>query len=130
MERTAKAPGRRPAGIRHTQVKVSVDTEVAVSFKAACGADGVSAAAVLSDFMGKYAGMKQKPPSLPRIDTGRKRRKEPEALIRRLERLSEAETASMENTPENLRGSERYEDTEQIVAALEDAVEALREVYA
>jgi hypothetical protein len=36
----------------------------------------------------------------------------------------------MENTPENLRGSERYEDAERIVAELEDAAEALREVYA
>jgi hypothetical protein len=130
MEKTRNEPGRRTAGAHYTQVKVSVDTEVAGAFKAACGAAGVSMAAVLSDFMEKYAGMKRTQPSLPPTDTRRKRRKELETLILRLERLSEAETESMENTPENLRGSERYEDAERIVSELEDAAEALREVYA
>jgi hypothetical protein len=114
----------------YTQVKVSVDKETATAFKAACEAAGASMAGVLSGFMREYAGAGKMRRELPSVGTRRKRRKETGALLLRLERVAEAEAEAMENTPENLRGSGRHEASAEIVSALEDAVDALREIYA
>jgi hypothetical protein len=113
----------------YTQVKASVDPKLAESFKSACRANGVSYASVLSDLMGKYAGIPRVRSADTGGDTRRKRRKEVCAMISRLECILAAETASMENTLENLQGSERYEETERIVTALCETADMLREVY-
>lgn len=114
----------------YVQIKVNADPEIAEAFKAACDENGVPMARVLSECMREYAGLRRAPLPLPPVDTRRKRRKETGELLVRLERILDAETAAAENTPENLRGSERHEETEAIVAALEDVLDALRDVYA
>jgi hypothetical protein len=129
MGKTSNESKRRPYEDHYTQIKANVDHETAEAFKSACRAEGVSMASVLSEFMKEYAGIVPVRSFDPSIDTRRKRRKELAALILRLERLLAAETTSMENTPENLQNAERYEETERIVSALEDAAESLREVY-
>ncbi|MDR2088051.1 MAG: hypothetical protein LBP73_01715 [Clostridiales Family XIII bacterium] len=129
MGKTSSESKRRWDEAHYAQIKANVDRETAEAFKSACRAEGVSQASVLSDFMKRYAGTVRRQSRGPSIDTRRKRRKELDALISRLERLLAAETASMENTPENLQGTERYEETERIVSAMEDATESLREIY-
>jgi hypothetical protein len=130
MGKTSNESGRLWNEAHYTRIKASVDHETAEAFKSACRAEGVSMASVLSDFMREYAGVvRMRPPDHP-IDTRRKRRKELNTLVLRLERLLAAETTSMENTPENPQNTERYEETDRIASALEEAVEFLREVYA
>jgi len=113
------------------QVKVSVDPEVAAAFKAACAAGGVSMAGVLSQFMSGYgAAAKVREPTIPgSLSTRRKRRKATVDVASRLEMIREAETASHENVPENLRGAEAYEATEDIISALDEAIELLGSIY-
>jgi hypothetical protein len=130
MGKTSNESKRRWDEAHYTQIKANIDHETAGAFKPACRAEGVSMAYVLSDFMKRYAGTASCRPDNPTVDTRRKRRKELDALISRLECLLAAETASMENTPENPQNTERHEETERIVSALEDAVEYLREIYA
>lgn len=129
MGGTSNESKRRWNEAHYTQVKISADKETAAHFKAACEAAGESLASVLSGFMREYAGLGKKREASPSLDTRRKRRKETGELLLRLERVAEAETEAMENTPENLRGSERYEASAEIVSALEAAVDALREIY-
>jgi hypothetical protein len=121
-------PARSDA--RYTQIKVNVTPEIAEPFKAACKTAGTTIVSVLSECMIEYAGAKRpKAPPVP-LDTRKKRRKEANELLMRLERILAAETAALENTPENLRGSERCDATEEVVSALESAAESLREAYA
>jgi hypothetical protein len=128
MGKTSNESKRRWNETHYTQIKASVDRELAETFKSACKSNGVSFASVLSDFMGKYAKAPKRPTDI-RTDTRRNRRRELDTLISRLECILAAETASMENTPENLMGSERYEETERIVSTLTDAADMLREAY-
>jgi hypothetical protein len=116
--------------VRYTQIKVNVTPDIAEAFKAACKTAETTIVSVLSEFMIEYAGAKR--PLMPPVplDTRKKRRKEANELLMRLERVLAAETAALENTPENLRNSERFEETEEIVSALESATESLREAYA
>jgi hypothetical protein len=62
--------------VHYTQVKVSVKPEVAKAFKEACVVNGVSQAAVLSDFMIKYANLPSTPASSAKdtFDSRKKRR--------------------------------------------------------
>jgi hypothetical protein len=129
MGKTSNEAKRHWNEAHYTQIKASVDPKLAEAFKSACGANGVSHASVLSDLMSKYAGTPRVRPAYTVGDTRRRRRKEVGAMISRLECILAAETASMENTPENLQGSERYEETERIVTALCETADMLREVY-
>jgi hypothetical protein len=123
----AAGPSRNDA--RYTQIKVSVAKEIAEAFKTACKTTGESMAFILSERMIEYAGAKRLPMSPVPLDTRKKRRKEAKELLARLERVLAAEMSATANTPENLRNSERYEEAESIVSALEEATEALREAY-
>ena len=116
----------------YAQVKVSVDPEIAAAFKAACAAGGVSMAGVLSQFMSEYGGAaaRVREPAIPgSLSTRRKRRKATAEVASRLEMILEAETASHENVPENLRGAEAYETTEDIISALDEAIRLLGCIY-
>jgi hypothetical protein len=131
MGNTFKIKGHAQSDKKYIQVKVNVAPEIAEAFKAACRTEGVSMAKVLSDAMASYAGTKPGgPPHVAQLDTRRKRRKEAGELLFRLESVLAAEMRAMENTPENLQCAERYEESESIVSALEEATEALRGVYA
>ena len=115
----------------YAQVKVSVNPEIAAAFKTACATGGVSMAGVLSQFMSEYgAAARVREPTIPgSLSTRRKRRKAAAEVVSRLEMIREAETASHENVPENLRGAEAYEATEDIISALDEAIELLGCIY-
>jgi hypothetical protein len=130
MGRTSNESKQRWNAAHYVQVKVSVDKETAAAFKDACEASGTSMARAMSGFMREYAGLGKRREEFPSVGTRRKRRRETDGLLLRLGRVAEAEAAAMDNTPENLRGSERHEASAEIVSALEDALDALREVYA
>jgi hypothetical protein len=121
-------PARNDA--RYTQIKVNVMPEIAEAFRTACKTAETTLVSVLSECMIEYAGAKRPLSPQVSLDTRKKRRKEANGLLMRLERVVAAEIAALENTPENLRGSERCDEAEEIVSALESAAEALREAYA
>ena len=108
----------------YTQVKVSVQPEIAAAFQKKCLAEGVSMASEISRFM---SGKELK--KTDNVSTRQRRRKALYALIRQLEEICGAERAYLENIPANLQNSQVYEAADQTVSALEEALGVLSEAY-
>ena len=108
----------------YTQVKVSVDPQVAESFKQACKASGISMAKVLTDFMAKYGGGDAAKPTAD-LSTKRQRRAAVAKVIQRLERIKTAQECCQSRMPESLQNSDAFESANQWISALDDAIEIL-----
>ena len=108
-----------------TQVKVSVDPEIASAFKKACAAAKVSMAAELSRFMDDYANGSVKRKAAPNYSTRRSRRTVIKAMLKELEQIRVCEERVRDNTPDNLQYSSAYEATEATISALDEAIDAL-----
>ena len=118
------------SGPAATQVKISVSPEVARAFKAACAANGVSMAAVLSDCMSRYSGAAaRKRGYAPNLSTRRQRRAAAQEAASLLERIRDNEGRYRDNIPENLQGGSAYEAAEQCVAMLDEALDLLGSAY-
>ena len=118
----------------YRQVKVSVEPEIAAAFKAACESAGASMASVLSQFMAKYASIGagqrgRKPGAADQVSTKSKRRKLVEAMTRQMELVRDAQEASMENIPENLRGAGAYDAAQESVDLMEEVIGLLEDIY-
>ena len=107
----------------YTQVKISVQPEIAETFKRKCQAKGVSMASEISRFMDKTI---KKPDS---CSTRQKRRKALVSLILQLEEICDAEKQYWDNIPINLQNGERYEAAEQAYTAMEEALSLLYQAY-
>ena len=114
----------------YTQIKAAVRPEIAATFKAACQANNVSMNSELSGFMeNRCAALSASKPEKDLLANRGGRRKLLGVLMGQLERVKDAEEEYKENIPENLQGSVRYENAEQAIEALEEALEALYRVY-
>ena len=111
-----------------TQVKISVDTKIAVSFKQACAADNVSMASKLTCFMADYSNSLMKSRDAPGYTTRRKRRAVIKRIIADLEQLKSAEERLIDNAPENLQDAPIYETADEYVSIFEDVIDQLREM--
>ncbi len=130
MAATANGVKQKWNEAHYTQVKVSVPHELAKAFKDKCRENGVSMAAEISNFMRDKTGSQRANILLAdAYETRPKRRKAVLPLIEQLEYILEAEQQYMDNIPDNLRASERYEAAELTVSCLEDAVNSLSEAY-
>jgi hypothetical protein len=111
------------------QLKISVSLELAAGFKAACAASNVSMAGKLSAFMAEYtkAAIPDKP--LPDYTTRRRRRYSIKAILKQLEQIKAHEERYRDNIPENLQGSIVFDNAEQSVSFLDEAMELLGSVY-
>jgi len=117
---------------RYKQVKVSVDPGIALAFKAACEAADVSMAGELSRFMAEYSTVakKRKPVNVAAdLSTRQKRRKSITEMISTMARLRDAESSSHDNVPENLRGTESYEATEESLSVMDEVLNLLETIY-
>ena len=113
------------------QVKVWIDPEIAVAFKAACIAAGVSMANELSNFMAERTKIFN--------DIGKKnddcikrrggRRKEVNRIILMLEKLRDQEEDYKDRIPENLQSGAAYEAAEHSVDIYDQVIELLSEAY-
>jgi len=118
----------------YDQVKISVNPALASSFRAACAADGVSIASVLSQFMAEYSATEAiqyatKKTSTVSLSTKKKRSSTVRKLTCQLEQVREAEEQSMENIPENLRSAGPFEESEERIRLMDEAIEILEELY-
>jgi hypothetical protein len=120
----------------YVQIKVSVNPKIAVAFKAACVAAGVSMAGELSRFMAGYAAVAAtnqaagiKTECTDSVSTMKKRRKTVRAVTGLLEQVRDAEERFIDNAPENLQSAPIYENAEQYVSVLDDVIEQLGEIY-
>jgi hypothetical protein len=99
---------------------------VASAFKDACDAKNVSMASVLSEFMAGYSASaltnSKRPPDYA---TKRRRRTAITSIVKQLEQIKIAEEQYRDNIPVNLQGSAVYDNAEQSVSWLEEAIDLL-----
>jgi hypothetical protein len=119
---------------QYTQVKAYVSPDVAADFKAACAARGESMAAVISRAMLDYCGGRPRKNPKTRADapdysTRGKRRTALRYYAEQIEAIRDAEEIYKDNIPETLQGGQRYEDADQTVEALDEAVDALSQAF-
>jgi hypothetical protein len=110
---------------KFTQVKVSVDPQIAAAFKEACASANVSMAAELSSFMTGYSNSMVKSRDTPGYTTRRKRRAIIMRIIMELEQLKAAEERLVDNAPENLQGAPIYETADEYISIFDDVIAQL-----
>jgi len=113
---------------KHTQVKVSVDPQIAAAFKKACAAGKVSMAAELTRFMADYSNSLVKHKAVPDYTTRRKRRAVVKRIISELGQLKAAEERLLDSAPENLQGSQVYETADEYISIYDDVIDQLGEM--
>jgi hypothetical protein len=114
--------------VKYTQVKVSVRPEVAEAFKRTCGMSGVSMASEISRFMSASHSTATKPVAL-KIGTRPERRRAVRQIVEALESIRAAEERYRDNIPENLQAGQAYENAENAVAGLEEAISVLEGAF-
>lgn len=115
----------------YKQIKISVDPDLAATFKAECEAANVSMAGELSRFMSEYCAVakKRNMAASDDVSTRRKRRKTVTAIARKMEQVRDAEMRYCDNVPENLRGSVAYESTEESISKMDEVIDLLETIY-
>ena len=114
---------------KYTQVKVSVDSDIAVAFKKACADSNVSMAAVITQFMSGYSKSPVKTKAVLDYSTRRRRRTAVKGIIEQLEDMKGWEERVRDNMPENLQDSSVYDAAEEAVSSLEEAIDILTEFW-
>jgi hypothetical protein len=122
MKNTQRHPEQQPY---RTQVKVSVPTDVASTFKAACAASNVSMAGKLAQFMADYADVAMKRKALPDYSTKRRRRIAIQTIVKQLEQIRDSEAGYRDRIPENLQGSATYDSADEAVSMFDEAIDSL-----
>jgi hypothetical protein len=107
------------------QVKVWVAADLALAFKDACSKTDTSMASILARCMENYANTKQSVISVHNLSTRRQRRSAVKRIIVQLEKIRENEVSYRDRIPETLQGSEVYERAEELIAALDEAIDQL-----
>jgi len=132
MSQPTNAVKQRWNETNYTQVKVSVKPAVAAAFKAACSERDQSMASVISEYMTKYAVSPKMKRSAKKTsaNTLQGRREMMRSVIDELTEILGGESDYIENMPENLRCSEKYEDAVSRYEALETTLELAAEIYA
>ena len=115
--------------MEYTQVKISVEPELASIFKAACVKANESMANVLKKHMTTYSQAVSKAKAPTGVATRRQRRAAVKGLITQLEIIRLAEEGYRDRIPENLQGSSVYNNADEAIALMEEAAEILASVY-
>jgi hypothetical protein len=129
MSNAATQAKKRWNAKNYTVIKVSATPDVAAAFKAACAVSGVSMNGKLTEFMFEYSGIKTKSRMMPDYSTRRKRRTAVKLLTEQMEQIRDAEEQCRDNIPENLQGSVVYDNADEYVSMLDEAVELLGSIY-
>jgi len=107
----------------YTQVKASVNPDVAAAFKVTCAAQGDSIASVLTKFMIDFSqdnrlreqtAKSAKDPNNDPYNTRKKRRAVVSAILLQMNAIMEAEERYRDSVPENLHGTKWHEASEEV----------------
>lgn len=122
--------GQKAGNARRKQVKISVDPEIAAVFKASCAAANVSMASALSQFMAGFANanVAKKVSPAPDYSTRRRRRAAIKSIVKQLELIMDSEERYRDSIPENLQGSIMYDNADELVSTLCEAIDLLSAV--
>jgi hypothetical protein len=122
---------RMDIAMKDRQLKVSIERDLAETFKASCMARGVSMASEISRFIREVSGTSMPSPVImPSITSTRRHRRNAAAKIAECIRsIADAEEDYKENIPENLKGGVAYDAATTAVDALEEAISLLEEAF-
>jgi hypothetical protein len=125
--KTSSAAKNKWIAKRYSQIKIAIDPELAESFKSLCRAENTTVTGELSGFMSGRCRNEAPPKRAEKepLSTRGGRRKLTGELIAMLEDIKDAEAAYLSNIPTNLQNSVNYENAEQCINALEEALDAL-----
>jgi hypothetical protein len=123
----------------YTQVKISINPNIADAFKSACAADGVSMAGVISRFMADYTAERggacapsQEPKAVDvsdRYKTRKARRSAVKTIAVMLNDMLTAEERYFNNVPVNLHGSKWHEASETSIAIMQEIINLMKDIY-
>ena len=113
----------------YTAIKVYADPDVAAAFKAVCAASGESMNGRLTQLIAEYCSSTKKHKQKPDYSTRRQRRTAIKYYAQQIGQIRDAEEQCRDNTPENLQRSIVYEQADEYVASLDEAVERLESIY-
>ena len=131
---TAATRAKRKWNSQHyTNVSAAMDQELAAKLKERCRQDSVSVTGVITRLVAGYLeaeppGPKEKPQKKAPDNRGRRRRAL-QAHISAIEDICCGEEEYLNNIPENLHGSVRYQNAENSVEHLLAGLDELREAY-
>jgi hypothetical protein len=134
MQNAANRAKTRWNAANYTQIKAYVAPETASAFKAACADARTSMNSVLSQLMADYCDKQviKKSPNKAGADflsTKGKRRKKHEELLGQYIKPRDAQEHANDNVPENFRGTENFEEAEEAVRMMDEAIEILEGIY-
>jgi hypothetical protein len=122
---------RKNIALQDRQLKVSIERNLAETFKASCAARGVSMASEISRLIrDTLCASLPSPAMLPyETRTRRHRRKATAEIVRHLWAIACAEEDYRENIPENLKGGAAYDAATTATSALEEAISLLYDAF-
>jgi hypothetical protein len=132
MDDDLRKPQKRWNAENYKQFNIALRPKLIEAFREACVQNNVAMRAVLVSFMSEYASA---PPSSQNqkdkhnFQRRNDRRKSVGLIISQLEAICAAEIQYMENMPENLKNSSRYEAAEHAVDSINDAIELLVDAF-
>jgi len=132
MSDNLRKPQKRWNAENYKQYNIALRPELIDAFREACTQNNVPMRAVLVSFMSEYASV---PPSIQKQKNEHNyhkrsdRRKAVGLILSQLETIRSAETQYMENIPENLRNSSRYEAASHAVDSIVNAIELLSDAF-
>lgn len=130
MGKTSSEAKQRWNEKHYSQVKIMVSPELAKAFKTACAEAGQTMNGTLVRYM-ESSVCKETTKSMPtsRITTKSQRRKSLRLLLDNLCELRDAEYRYKENIPENLHNSRRFEQSEESIEKLDEAIMLLEDAF-
>jgi len=132
MGTSATRSKQRWNSANYTQIKAYIAPDIASAFKSACLAAGSSMNSQLAKFMVNYCQMQpnQKPARVTELfHTKAKRRKAHDKLLCEFILLRDAQEHANDNVPENFRDTKSFEEAEEIVNKMDEAIYILESIY-
>jgi hypothetical protein len=113
---------------KYKQLKVSVSPELAIAFSKACITADVSMTGVISKFMSEFSSTAMQRKPSPDYTTKRQRRAAINKITKQLEQIMFFEERYRDSIPENLQNSVVFDNAEQFISSLEEAIEILSSI--
>ena len=128
-----REPQKRWNAENYKQFNIALRPELIDAFREVCTKNNVTMRAMLVSLMSEYASS---PPTSQMLKSEKNdykrridRRKATNLICTQLEDILSAESQYMENIPENLRNSSRYEAAEHAVDSITIAIESLSDAF-
>lgn len=133
MGSAATRAKRKWNNLHYTNVTVALNPDIVVKLKSTCSEKGVSVNSVITGLVAEYLCVESSHSkavhSKKTPDSRARRKKELLKHIAAIEGICDREETYLNNIPENLRTSIRYENAENCIEHLLSAIDELKDAY-